>query len=149
MHDHPSLHPAAALGVDLGASKLVSATLPLVGADGKLPVLVRNQLSNDATPLAVVFQPGLRRELGEAAIDTPASNAQNLVAAFVPRLGAPGEQVGGERGEKTEREWKRATKLIYQPGVRGLSTGTARALSLYISAQFAGPELRPAKLTAV
>jgi hypothetical protein len=104
MHDHPSLHPAAALGVDLGASKLVSATLPLVGADGKLPVLVRNQLSNDATPLAVVFQPGLRREMGEAAIDTPASNAQNLVAAFVPRLGAPGEQVRGEEKKQNENE---------------------------------------------
>jgi molecular chaperone DnaK (HSP70) len=82
----------------------VSATLPLVGADGKLPVLVRNQLSNDATPLAVVFQPGLRREMGEAAIDTPASNAQNLVAAFVPRLGAPGEQVRGEEKKHNENE---------------------------------------------
>jgi molecular chaperone DnaK (HSP70) len=86
----------AALGVDVGSSKLVSATLPL-GEEGgqqhgRLPVLVRNRLSNDATPLAIVFQAGNRRELGEAAIDTPASNADNLVAAFVPRLGAPGEQ---------------------------------------------------------
>jgi molecular chaperone DnaK (HSP70) len=81
------------LGIDIGSSKLVAATLPLGdGHKGGLPVLVRNALSNDATPLAVVFGARLQRELGEAAIDTPASNAANLVSAFVPRLGLQGTQ---------------------------------------------------------
>ena len=80
------------LGVDIGSSKLVAATLPLGDEHSgqSLPVLVRNSLSNDSTPLAVVFGSGFHRELGEAAADTPASNAANLVRAFVPRLGAPG-----------------------------------------------------------
>jgi hypothetical protein len=81
------------LGIDLGSSKLVSAALPLgAGQQGyHLPVLVRNSLSNDATPTAVSFGAGFHRDLGEAASDTPASNAQNLVADFVPRIGLTGE----------------------------------------------------------
>ena len=63
MADAPTPAPRPGLGIDIGSSKLVAATIALGGesavvAQGSLPVIVRNNLSNDATPLAVTFGVG-------------------------------------------------------------------------------------------
>ena len=88
--------------MDLSTSKLVSR-LSLSSDDGKLPVLVRNQPSNDATPLAVVFQSGLRRDMARTRLTHPPQMRRTWWPEKEPRLGAPGEQVRGERRKNKTR----------------------------------------------
>eukprot|EP00290_Baffinella_frigidus_P028354 CAMPEP_0180244892 /NCGR_PEP_ID=MMETSP0987-20121128/34684_1 /TAXON_ID=697907 /ORGANISM="non described non described, Strain CCMP2293" /LENGTH=98 /DNA_ID=CAMNT_0022212473 /DNA_START=78 /DNA_END=371 /DNA_ORIENTATION=- len=77
---------AVLVGIDVGSDSLVTATTCL--ASSSIPTLVRNNLSNDATPTALTFKHGGERELGEGAIGAPASNAANFFSGdFLPKLG--------------------------------------------------------------